>query len=441
MRITIFFYSLYKVFYTALLNITGIRSDDRKKNIAAVSLLSTTFRIPEKDRFSLLKTLLYLLRSVVKTPVKKITLPTSDKLIFDISSSDRDLRINYTKYFTGAQAIDYTDYNSLNVYPSFSQKIVCVLVFCLILPVFAFVALFIPKEKRAAASLLIEEIIVLSNLLWICRTNNIKVTYHFSIYEVFSNLFAEALLSEQIKVVKIPSEVPLAMWNKKILASVLVICNAYQLEEVEAYKETMLFDSTEFWGPELILDIKDLYKKEGHSKPEFTLGFYSTGGWLRKLLGHIDQGMKIEEQEMKVKRVLAQYALKKGISIGVFLHPREKKEEYLEHTKKHYEQVFRGVNYTFMPFDTANNKMFNKVDLAVAFNTTIMYERLYCGFKCLLVPLELNNFPLVNSPIKNICAFNEEEMEKKIEVFTAIDKKTYFRDNNLTAYAGLDNLV
>ena len=440
MRVTTFFYSVFKVLQSALLNIFGVNSSDPKTKISSRSILATTFRIPEKDRYSLFRTLLYLLRSVVRTPVKKTEPLSSSRLIFDISPVDKDLRLNYVGYFTQSDQIDYVDYGSLNIYPSLLYKLLCLGVFCFLTPPFVFLLLFIPKEKRAAASLLFEEMIVLSNLLGICRRYAVSTIYHFCIYEVFSNLFAEALINKKIKVVKIPSEVPLALWNKNLLASELVICNAYQYEEIKAYKESMMFDSTEFWGPELILEIKDVYKNQKTTNPALTIGFYSTGGWLRKLLGHIDQGMKIEEQEMKVKYALRNYALKKNISIGIFLHPREKKTEHLEKTKAHYRQLFEGVKYGFMPFDTPNNRLFGEVDLAVAFNTTIMYERLYCGFKCLFVPLELDNFPLKGSPLRNICAYNDAELEEKIEKFISMNKIDYFRLNKIETYSGINTL-
>jgi hypothetical protein len=440
MRVSTFLYSLVKVLHSALLNIFGIDSTDPKTRISSRTILGTTFRVPEKDRYSLFRALNYLLQTVLRTPVQKIDVPEEKELAFDVSSADRDLRVNYVKYFTKKGSIGYVDYNSLKVYPSFFYKLFCVSISCFLVPFLAFILLFIPRGKRAAFSLLLEEVIVLANLLGICRTKHVNTIYHFSIYEVFSNLFTQVLMTQSIMVVKIPSEVPLALWNKDLLASELVICNAYQYEEIKAYKENMIFDSTMFWGPELILDIKDLYKKQVQVAPEFTIGFYSTGGWLRKLLGHIDQGMKIEEQEMKVKHALRNYAKKKDISIGIFLHPREKKQEYLGKTKEHYQQLFEGIKYEFMPFDIPNNKLFEKVDLAVAFNTTIMYERLYCGFKCLFVPLELDNFPVKGSALRNICAYNETELEEKMEKFTSMSKNDYFRVNELETYSGINKL-
>ncbi len=246
-----------------------------------------------------------------------------------------------------------------------------------------------------------------------------------------------------IEIVKIPSEVPLALWNKKIVASTLVVCNAYQYEEIEAYKESMIFKKTEFWGPELILEVKDYYKnleKANDLSPEFGIGFYSTGGWLRKLLGHIDQGFSIEEKELKVKLALKDYAIKSNIKLGIFLHPREKKKEFIEKTISHYKEIFEGVNYSFMPFDIPNNKLFNKVDLAVAFSSTIMFERLYCGYKCMFVPFGMEGFPLSNSPLKNVCIDSEKEFESKLSWLSKLSVEEYFSNNNLEVYSRLKHL-
>lgn len=438
-----FFSSYGFILKTLAVNVLNIESKNGKTKISAQSLLSTTFRIPERDRYSAVKAILYLIKTIIKSPVKKLPGEFPKELIFDVSESDTVLRTEYVKYFTGVSQVGIAGYINLISYPSFAKKIGWGLLFSVTLPIILPVIVFSSKQKRAGISLIIEEIIVLSNLLSICLHNKVKTIYHFSIYEVYSNAFAQKLMQWGVEVIKIPSEVPLTIWNKKIVASVLVICNAYQYEEIETYKKNMIFERTEFWGPELILNVKEYYKNQKNQdtrKPEFAIGFYSTGGWLRNLLGHIDQGLGIEEKEKKVQSALKNYAKKGNIKLGIFLHPREKKEEYLEKTKAHYKEIFEGVDYSFMPFDIPNNKLFDKVDLAVAFSTTIMFERLYCGFKCMFVPFGMEGFPLVSSPLKNVCVDSEAEFESKLDSLSKLTVGEYFEKNHLEVYSRLKYL-
>jgi hypothetical protein len=426
-----------------LINVFNIKKKNIETNISADSLLSTTFKIPEKNRYSIVKAILYLLKSILKTQVMELPGKFSKTLIFDAADDSVDLRKKYVTYFSGHTEIGFVDYKHLICYPSLLKKISWSLLFFLSLIIIIPCVCFANKKKRASISLLIEEVIVLSNLSSICFNCQIQKIYFFSIYEVYSNLFSEALMRNGIEIVKIPSEVPLALWNKKIVASTLVVCNAYQYEEIEAYKESMIFEKTEFWGPELILEVKDYYKNlenENDLSPEFGIGFYSTGGWLRKLLGHIDQGYSIEEKEMKVKLALKDYARKNNIKLGIFLHPREKKKEFIEKTISHYKEIFEGVNYSFMPFDMPNNKLFNKVDLAIAFSSTIMFERLYCGYKCMFVPFGMEGFPLSNSPLKNVCIDSEEEFESKLSWLSELSVEDYFSKNKLEVYSRLKHL-
>lgn len=425
---------------TLLINVFNIKTEHIESKISAESLLSTTFKIPEKNRYSVVSAIVYLLKTIVKTPVNENTERFPNALIFDAADDSIELRTKYVNYFSGHSEVGFVDYNHLIVYPSILKKIIWSFLFFLALILIIPCLLFANRKKRAGISLLIEEMIVLSNLSRICEENQIKTIYHFCIYEVYSNLFSQLLMRKGIEIVKIPSEVPLAIWNKKIIASVLVICNAYQYEEIKAYKETMIFEKTEFWGPELILGVKDYYKQLENESPEFAVGFYSTGGWLRKLLGHIDQGYNIEEREMRVKLALRDYAIKSNIKLGIFLHPREKKKEFIDRTISHYKEIFNGVNYSFLPFDVPNNRLFNKVDLAVAFSSTIMFERLYCGYKCMFVPLGMEGFPLANSPLKNVCIDSESEFESKLALLSKLCVEDYFSRNNLEIYSRLKYL-
>ena len=430
----------FKMILRAGLN---LRPGDTRSRLCFESLFSTTFRIPERDRYSRAKALKYLFKSVIKTPVRKLPEGFEKNLIFDSNDDSKLLRENYVKYFTNDSVVSFTDFNNLILYSSLSRKIFTCIGFFLFCPFIVLSVIMMDRSKLAGCSLVIEEYMVLDNLLSVTKRSGIKIFYQFSIYETYSNLFADALMKESIHVIKISSEVPLALWNKKIVSNELVICNAYQYEEIKEYKATMLFDKTRFWGPELILEIKDQYKNpdnSGKESKEFEIGFYSTGGWLRKVLGYIDQGNQMEERENKLKLALRDYVKKNKLKLGIFLHPREKRKENIERTKEHYAEFFGGADYSFLPFDIPTNKLFDKVDLAVAFTSTIMFERLYCGFKSLFVPFGMADFPIKGSSIENICAADPIELENKLSLFSSMANEEFFVKNNIENYPGLKGL-
>ena len=72
-----------------------------------------------------------------------------------------------------------------------------------------------------------------------------------------------------------------------------------------------------------------------------TIGFYSTASWVRKREGHIDQGIDFLKFERKVLNCIKKYLLiNNNIKLFIFLHPKEKKKQYLEKSTNYYKDIF-----------------------------------------------------------------------------------------------------
>jgi hypothetical protein len=280
------------------------------------------------------------------------------------------------------------------------------------------------------------EILESYQLLRICKKLKVKELYYFNIFEKDSNLNALLLKKTNIKVIKITSEVPLAIWNSRIIADKICLCSAYQFEEINYFKETMFFKEIEMWGPEKMMYVKNLYDMPLFIKSEQkTLGFYSTGAWLRKLNNDIDQGFNMTENEELLKVYLKEYCyLRPEVKLQIFLHPREKKSEVFDRTKEYYNETFKGITFDIINSTTSTSEFFQLSDIAVAFNSTIMYERLYFGFKSILMPLSFKDFPIKNSSLSNICVYNKDELFSKLDNSFVMSPKFFFEFNRLEVY-------
>lgn len=303
------------------------------------------------------------------------------------------------------------------------------------IPFLFFKTLFL--KDKAPYALLVKEILESYQLLRLCKKLKVKELYYFNIYEKDSNINALLLEKANIKVIKITSEVPLAIWNKRIIADKICLCNTYQFEEINYFKNTMFFKELEMWGPEKMMYVKNLYDRPLLIKSEQkTLGFYSTGAWLRKLNNDIDQGFNMTENEDLLKLYLKEYCyLRPEVKLQMFLHPREKKTDILNRTIEHYNEKFDGINFEIMNSINSTAESFHLSDIAVAFNSTIIYERLYFGFKSVLMPLSFKDFPIKNSSISNICVYTKKELFNKLDNSFALSQKTFFLNNHLTDYA------
>ncbi|MES2513955.1 MAG: hypothetical protein V4580_07405 [Bacteroidota bacterium] len=353
--------------------------------------------------------------------------------IYDNSRSGFLQRAEYVSYFSGEQVNGGIYKGELAFCSSILDSVVVFVCALLFMPLLFIHSLF--KLDKAPYATLFKEILETINLVKICRKNNINTIFWFSIYEKDSNLGTLILQNYGIQINKIPSEVPLAIWNKIIIADKLCVCMGYQFDEIEFYKDSIFVNEFDLWGPERVLDNIGKYSV-AVPVHKHTIGFYSTGAWIRKLENHADQGLDMVAMEESVKQTVKKFCIKNtAYKFIVFLHPRERSPKYLERTLKKYQDDFSGVDYEILDASLNSSNSFECVDLAVAFQSTIVYERLYYGFKTLLMPIGSKSFPVEKSTIENICAFNEETLFEKITTNSGLTNTEFFKKNRINHLA------
>lgn len=413
------------------------------RQFAAKNLFQPTFRVPQSERNSFFLVIKYFLRFIYlfisKTTPKDnvLFLSTSkndkQKYIYDINVSTFEERKKYVEYFSG-DLIDGAVFKEHLAYVE-SRKILFLLMFlnCCWLP-FLFLYSFFKKDKAPVANLFREQL-ECYNLISLLKSNNVKSIYHFCIYEKDSNINTLLLQNYRIKVFKIPSEVPLGVWNQIIIADKLCLCMGYQYDELKAFRKSIFVDDVGMFGPEKCLLNIEKYKHDVKTEKN-CIGFYSTGAWVRKLENHNDQGFDMEEKEEEVKLILADFCEKNhDYKLYVFLHPREKWDKYKQQTQQRYAKIFSGIQYELSEKDSVSSLLFEKVDLGVAFQSTIVYERLYYGFKTLIMPMGKQSFPVADSNMKNICSEDKDQLYEQIKKSVSQTNVEFFESNGIKHFA------
>lgn len=428
---------LLKTFhYITLLVFNKLRVNELSKPwyIVIKHTYGKSFKFPDEISGDLLLIPKYFIKTL-KYPISKNTVFTKNKLIFDNVSKSAKIREEYVSYFGELkhEKVDFAFYEELKYFDSRITKQCYFLLgfgLTLLLMVFSFF-----KKNKGAYALILDHFIVLNNLIDKLKNKQTKEVFYFSTYELESNILAKVFQNEGVHVIKIPSEVPISLWNKCILTDTLIICNAYQLEELDFHKSTIVFDKTLFWGPELILDYLNLYKSNEFVPPKNTIGFYSTASWVRVKEGHINQGVDMYQTELDVLTVLNELGENiESLKIKLFLHPKEKSSLYLSEAKRRYNDLLSDVSFEIVDVSKPSAFYFHEIDLAVAFNSTLMYERLYCGFKSLLMPNN-PNFPIPNSSMENICAKNMSELKELILNSLNLSTFEFFQKNDILHYS------
>jgi hypothetical protein len=120
--------------------------------------------------------------------------------------------------------------------------------------------------------------------------------------------------------------------------------------------------------------------------------------------------------------------------IKLILYPHPKEKRNVNETKQHYRELLKGLTFEFADFNDLSAATFFNAELAVAFNSTLVHERIYFGFKTLILPLDHPGFPIEGSSFRNICAYSKEELFLKIDKTLLQTEDEFFEINNLQNY-------
>lgn len=83
---------------------------------------------------------------------------------------------------------------------------------------------------------------------------------------------------------------------------------------------------------------------------------------------------------------------------------------------------------------TANNQQFEAADVGVAVFSTIVYERLFCGYKSRILNLTNPAFPLAGSSLGRSCVRSEAALEGAMYECAGLTHSEDFRQLGITAF-------
>jgi hypothetical protein len=281
---------------------------------------------------------------------------------------------------------------------------------------------------------------------WFCLENwaltdfssreNIKTAFDFAPYLIDANYYTKALQQKKVTVFKVPSSGPLKAHNKYILGDVLVLSTPYQFMEREKFKATIRVGKVAKWIPERALEYIQQYQNPTLPEPpQSSIGYYSHGGWLRKASGHADNGLNIPTAELQLMEDLSTWLREaKDKELIIFLHPKEKSADVIEQTKAFYQKHFGEFNYRFADTNKATSEGFHLVDLGIAVYSTVLYERLFAGYKSIIGNYGMSDFPDPDASLSRICFQSKSALDQALDEAFAVDRQGFFEKNGLLEY-------
>lgn len=292
------------------------------------------------------------------------------------------------------------------------------------------------SKNRVNKALLIRSVATAMIIEDYLRNKKALRIYNFVPFEIDSNMLALIWKSAGHQVIHIPSSGPLSTWNRVQLCNEIIFSTPYHYEEYNKHRATMRFDKIHFWGPENAHTYFSKYEKNVLSGKKKTLGFYSHGSWLRLQLGHTQTEMNLNDAEDACIKCLISFLKKnRDYKLIVFAHPREKKKELWERTKSHYAEVLKETEWTFGDISVPSAMLFDECSIGISTFSTIIYERLYAGFKTIICSAHIEGFPMKGSTLAALKFDKEEELAQLILSNDSISEEEFFKKYQVEGYA------
>jgi hypothetical protein len=417
-----------------LLRIVLLKSFNFRTNLKSIlvsnHLFSDSFNFSKLNRSNKLIVLSYF-KTIFKIEVKNNTVNSKiSTLVFDNQNGAKNQRENYINFFSPNERLDFSSYKGNLFFENIFQKIICVIISFPFALFYFMISQF--YSNRSSFAMFFEYSIVLSNLISRVKKNCINKVYYFSIYDPQSNLFTYFLQKYNVNVHKIASDTPLSFWNKNILTNNLILCNYHQFDEIENNNINLIYDNVLFWGPENIHNFNNSYFNK--DTDEINIAFYSTASWLRNEQGNISKTAEYFQQENQLVKYLSSYVFEnQHIKLYILLHPKEKLIDQT-YILEHYQNLIDAeVDFEIVGLGTFSFNEFSRFNLGVAFHSSVMHERIFCGFKSLFFST-MNVFPLKNTILSRISANNKVQLFKLMDESIEMKTNVFFEKFDLEKY-------
>lgn len=416
---------------------TAQKAAQSELELAACHLLNNmTFRLPENakyDRFIGFRVMWRLLRRPQQDWIKPLS-GKENVAIIGATHRNRDLIVEYIERSSQKKASTYLA-KDFATFPKTTSTIdrVTWLLFSLSV---AFDCVF--SKQRANKALMIFSAVEIASILEYVVENKIRYVYDFIPYEVDGNALSILLREKGVGITKIPSSGPLTTHNRWMVGDEIIISSAYQLEELKWIDDTVRCAKRTVWPPEKAFTYLHIYENRP-VPPQKTIGYFSHAEWIRREEGHGHNGIDVEGTESEMWRDLIRFiSEREGYKLIVFPHPHERRPELKERMESYYQNLFGAIPFEIIGAEFKTPHAFHLVDVAVVSYSTIIYERLFCGYKLLIATNKIDEFPLKGSPLHHICFKNYDDMATKLEAAGKQTDNEFYESNGLVGYRYFD---
>ena len=429
---------MYKQLQTVISRFKRLTTSGIPEDKLALECLvkSGSFRLPasaSEDRLIGAKTLIKAIIGVWKTKaLPRFLHEESDAAIIELTDRYLDLEVKNIDRHTADKIRVYVNKQQIFVPADKGHR---VLIMSRILRFgFGLALRCLASKDRSNLAMISVYLLEIASVLYVLEEENIKKVYHFAPYDVDSNLCYFVFRDAGIKMAKFPSPGPLKTHNHILFADELMLSCEYQFDEVKTLPNIQV-EKIHKWLPESAFNYIEFYTDTPPTPKAKTLGYYSHASWLRHAQDHADTGVKVEEAEELVLSFLSKFLNEQEeVTLTIFLHPREKAADIIDTARAYYAKHLPEIKFEFSEPKLSTADGFGTVDIGIAAFSTVLYERLFCGYKTLICNHGVDGFPLENATLSSVCFKSFPVMENLIHNALNQSQNEFFESHTLKGY-------
>lgn len=398
-----------------------------------------SFRYGQNDKYTYRIFLVFLNKSLklIKKNEKQLLLAQSKELVYDLIENTKEERLTYIKNISGKENFQFIGRDQFEGgHLSLFRRLMLVIG---VIFIFIFSVIIAPLKKvKANLALLPLEYLELVFLVNYVKQNKIEKIYFFSAFEKGACLISHFLITKlKVEVQLIPSPNPISNYYNNVICSTFTFTVPYQEMEYHSLKKKWIVEDFMRWPLAGYQSIVTTINRKTELK---TIGFISSGNWLRHKLGHGETGKGYFEAEENLLNILKNFISKNtDWKLLISLHPIEKRnDEYLKLSKEYYDNFF-GTNYKFVPFNIVTRERPELFDIGISGYSSATFERLFAGYKTLFSQKGMQENFYGDERLSSITCNTSESFEKLIIEISEIDHDEFFKKFDLTSYRYKDN--
>ena len=407
----------------------------RSKNASRIgwkaALTPFSFRIPRGEEGSL-KMVLHGIRRAFRLILSKEQGPTMVQgpyLIVDEVASNGNARLAYVNSLADGTA-EFIAMDALRPSGSaWARTILCLEVALLLLLLSPY--LLFHRKNRAGIALIAHDYVLLSLLDRYVAEAGITRIHWFGGFERTAPLLIHYFIQyRRVEVYLVPSANPIRNFYQQVVASVFVFTMPFQASEYEELKADWAIERTMSWP---LAGHEQLRSRADRSTAPRTIGFISSGNWLREIMGRNQSDPAIFKSEpIALEWCLAFVERHPDHRLVILLHPLERSTpERLAQSLAYY--VGLGIAPQDVLSDTRISVTPETVDVTVSLYSSATFERLYAGYKGVFAQPGFgpNYFP---GAIDGVVALEQSAFNALLERVLHLTAEAYFSDLGLQDY-------